>query len=48
VQGYRREAVSEGSIEQTRESMDKTEYKAQASDERATYREVHIHQRCKA
>src|SRR6267378_178708 len=26
----------------------KTEYKAQASDERATYREVHIHQRCKA
>ena len=26
----------------------KTEYKAQASDERATYREVHIHQRCEA
>ena len=26
----------------------KTEYKAQASDERASYREVHIHQGCKA
>ena len=26
----------------------KTGYKARASDERATYREVHIHQRCEA
>jgi hypothetical protein len=27
-----------------RESMDKTEYEARAPDDRATYREVHIHQ----
>ena len=42
--GYRREAGSEGSAKQRCEPMDKTGYEAQASDERATYREVHIHQ----
>ena len=31
-------------MEQTCESMDKNGYKASAPDERATYREVHIHQ----
>ena len=43
--GYRREAGSEGSAEQMCELMVKrTEYEAQASDERATSRKVHIHQ----
>lgn len=41
--GYRREVGSEGSMDQMCESMDKTGYKAAAPDERATYREVHIH-----
>ena len=42
--GYRREAGSEGSVEQRCEPMNKTGYEAPTPDERATYREVHIHQ----
>jgi hypothetical protein len=33
-------------MDQMCESMDKNRYKAQVSDEQATYREVHIHQGC--
>jgi len=43
--GYRREAGSEGSAKhKVRADEQRTGYKAQAPDERATYREVHIHQ----
>ena len=46
--GCRREAGSEGSVDQRCEPMNKTGYEAQASDERATHREVQIHQGCEA
>ena len=42
--GYRCEAGSEGSAEQMCELMTRTGYEARALDERATSREVHIHQ----
>ena len=48
AQGHRREAGSEGSVKQRCEPMNKNRIQGEAPDERATYREVHIHQRRKA